>query len=117
MTTTQAEFNVDLSRELGRMMREWQHDQIEAGIARGDPRCYRGGKNFWTHYTARNGRRMFCWTVRPDTNGDFWSFDYVRHGSGKRTTWKATPFVRCARRCVAKAKAVRRYRRYHKQQL
>ena len=106
---------LDLDPMFATMLRELQHSAIETGIARGEPRLYRGGRNFWRHFAAHNGRRMFCWTVRPDTNGDYWSFDYVRHGSGKRTTWKATPFVRCARRCVAKAKAVRRYRRYHKQ--
>lgn len=86
------------------------------------PRTFAGSKNTYTYYTSKNGRRQFCWTVRPDKNGDYWTWDYVRTWKSRRkpkdgevqSKWRATKWVRCAKRSTAKAKATRRYHRYHK---
>lgn len=122
---TEAEFNRGVSVELGRLLREFHQEQLQQRIDAGDSRIYTGSKNFWTGYLAENKRRRFCWTTRPDTNGDYWSFDYVRtwkarsekeaRRRGFSEEWKAVGYVRCAKRRVAAAKALRRYRRYHKE--
>ena len=104
----------DFSREL---WKEVNHMLMDFKIENGEPRCYRGSKNYWTYIEASNNRRMFCWSTRPDTNGDYWSWDYIRKGPAKKATWVASKWIRCAKRTTAKRKAERRCQRYHHQEV
>lgn len=77
----------------------------------------RQNENPYNYFGDPNGW-MFCWTVHPDTRGQYHTFDYQPKGkgsqSGKAVRWKLRNLVTFSQRNKAKARAYSRYlRHYH----
>lgn len=73
------------------------------------------GQNVYRYFIAKKSGVMFCWTVHPDTNGNYWTFEYrpvgKGSGSGKAVRYRAVNLTRARRRKLAKARAIDRYRK------
>ena len=77
----------------------------EAAVTRDPPMLFRLRKDAATYLSFGSGATLYCYTPHPDTNGDFWAFDWVT----KNGTSVMKRKVRCASRFTAKVKARTRY--------
>lgn len=75
---------------------------------RGEAGNCKGARRIYRYYAV--GNRQFCWTVRPDTRGNYYAFDYVPKGTKTGRVWEREYQVRFAHRNKAQARALVRAR-------